>query len=736
MGLKILMTTMSLDIGGAETHVVELSKRLKNLGCEVVVASNGGVYVAELEKSGIEHIKLPMHNKRPNSFIYSYTKLKKLIKERQFDVVHAHARIPAYICGLLQKKLGFRFVTTVHGTYEVTPMLKRISNWGDCSLAVSFDIKQYLIDNYGIPSDNITSTVNGIDMERFSKKSIPAIFDELRLKADSFKIVHVSRMDKEVSSVAHRLISVTEKLINDGINAELIVVGTGTDFEALQKKADRLNNKANGTVVHMCGGRTDVDRILSCADVFVGVSRAALEAMSEEIPTVLAGAQGYGGIFTKDLLELSLNTNFCFRGEALPEEDKLYNDIYSLMNTSKEYKSELGKYGRDTVGKYYSIERMGKDALAVYSKLTPYKPYKYGEVILSGYYGFGNMGDDSLLQAIVASLRRRNPDIKITVLSKKPKETAKRYSVKSIQRFDILKIIKHMKHAKLLVNGGGSLLQNSTSTRSLLYYIYIMKTAKRHGLKIMLYASGIGPLFGEKNKERVRKILNDVDIITLREKESYDSVLALGVKPKRMEVTLDPAFTIEASDESWVEYICEKNGTDIKSKGFAVSMRTWSGADADYEDKILEAVLKIKKEFGLMPIFVSMQKEKDMAICQRLAEKADGKVLAARSASELCTVLSKMQFVIAMRLHMLVYAASVGTPIIGLSYDPKIEAMMLSFKLPYYIDIRKFESKDIFDMTCKVYNNREAIRDMLKSELEEKKKLSDKDVEYVMELLK
>jgi len=729
------MATMSLDIGGAETHIVELSKKLSSMGCDITVASNGGVYVKELEKHGIKHVSVPMHNKRPGSILRSFSRLKKLIKKEKFDIVHAHARIPAYICGLLQKELKFRFVTTVHGTYEVTPLLKRISNWGDLTLAVSYDIKQYAIDSYAIPSDNITATVNGIDMERFSKKHIEGKADELELERNSFKIVHVSRMDKEVSIVAHQLIALAKPLEDAGVNGQIIIVGGGTDMENLKAEAQAVNLRMGREAVILCGARTDIDEILSVADVFVGVSRAALEAMSCEIPTVLAGAQGCGGVFCKDALKLSLNTNFCFRGEALPKEPQLLCDILSVYGMSKEERETLGAYGRSIASEYYSVERMANDAMSVYKKLSPYRYYKYGDVILSGYYGFGNMGDDSLLQSIIAELKKKDPEIKITVLSRKPKETEKIYGVKSIQRFDILKISRHMKHAKLLLNGGGSLLQNSTSTRSLIYYIHIMKMAKRRGLKLMLYASGIGPLYGEKNKERVKRVLDQADVITLREKESYDEILALGSKPKKVEVTLDPAFSIEPADPKWAEYLYEKNGLDIKTGAFAVSLRSWQAADALYEEKIAEAVNVLKEKYELLPIFISMQKEKDLAVCQRLAEVCGGRVIEGFSAAELCALLSQMRFVIGMRLHLLIYAASVGTPMVGLAYDPKIEAMLASFDIPYMVDIREFESSEIVSFASESYEKREEIREKLLETVREKRKLSEKDAEHVMSLL-
>ena len=94
--MKILMTTMSFDIGGAETHILELCRELSRRGHDVTVASKGGVFVAPLTESGIRHVTAPLHKKDPASMLRSWRTLDKLIREENFDVIHSHARIPEY----------------------------------------------------------------------------------------------------------------------------------------------------------------------------------------------------------------------------------------------------------------------------------------------------------------------------------------------------------------------------------------------------------------------------------------------------------------------------------------------------------------------------------------------------------------------------------------------------------------------------------------------------------------
>ena len=113
--MKILMATMGLDIGGAETHIVELAKELKAEGHDIVVASNGGVYVPEIVAAGIRHYQVPMHRRDAGCMLRSRKLLKEIIRTERPDVVHAHARIPAFLCGTLQRTMKFPFVTTAQG---------------------------------------------------------------------------------------------------------------------------------------------------------------------------------------------------------------------------------------------------------------------------------------------------------------------------------------------------------------------------------------------------------------------------------------------------------------------------------------------------------------------------------------------------------------------------------------------------------------------------------------------
>lgn len=365
--MNILLVTMGMDIGGAETHILELAKELKKRGNRVYVVSNGGKYVEELEQNDIEHIWAPLHNKKINNVVKSYKILKRTITDKKIDLVHSHTRISSFVCGMLFKKMHFPFVTSAHWTFKVTPFLKKMTNWGENVVAVSEDIKEYLIKNYGVDESNIFVTVNGIDTEKFSRDiDFSDIEKEFELKKDSRRIVYISRMDESRALVARQLIDISKELDKNIKNLEIVIVGGGDVFDELSQKCAEINKELNKKLLIMTGARTDINKFAASGEIFIGVSRSALEAMACEMPVIVAGNEGYIGVFDETKLAVGIETNFCCRGLEMPTEEMLKEDILILMNENN--KTKYGEYGRKIVQEYYSIKKMVDDCENAYNK--------------------------------------------------------------------------------------------------------------------------------------------------------------------------------------------------------------------------------------------------------------------------------------------------------------------------------------------------------------------------------
>ena len=368
--MKILFVTMALGIGGAETHIAELSRALSAAGHDVTVASAGGVFEKTLAEAGVRHVTLPLASKDPRAVIAAKRGLKKLISHGGFDVVHGHARIPNFILSRIRKKLPFRFATTAHGVYAVNALWRRITDWGERALAVSDDVKRYLVDEYGMPAENIAVTVNGVDADRFAPgEADSAALGELGLDPDRRRVVFVGRLDAGNDAAALALCAAAPQITAKHGDADIVVVGDGDDFAAVKEAADKANESARRRVVTLAGARSDVDRVLAGATAFVGIARCALEAMACAVPVVVAGNYGYLGVLDRQNADEARASNFTARGRELPTADDLARDVCALLEMTEAERGSLGELGRDIVLREYSVERMMNDYLALWEKM-------------------------------------------------------------------------------------------------------------------------------------------------------------------------------------------------------------------------------------------------------------------------------------------------------------------------------------------------------------------------------
>ncbi len=183
------------------------------------------------------------------------------------------------------------------------------------------------------------------------------------------------------------------------------------------------------------------------------------------------------------------------------------------------------------------------------------------KIFIFGYYGFQNTGDEAILQAIIDQVRTNIPHAKLTVLSYKASETMRKHKVKAISRNKYVDIIKAIKESDIIISGGGSILQDATSMRSLIYYLAIIYLAKKLGKTTMFYGNGFGPITKPFNRKLAKYIVNKVDIITVRDFQSKEEIISLGIE-KDITVTADVTFSVDLPTVGIAETIYKKEKID------------------------------------------------------------------------------------------------------------------------------------------------------------------------------
>lgn len=360
------------------------------------------------------------------------------------------------------------------------------------------------------------------------------------------------------------------------------------------------------------------------------------------------------------------------------------------------------------------------------------------DILISGYYGFKNSGDDALLLAIIRDLQEKKPGIKISVLSKSPQETAALYGVKAVNRLNPFSVIRNIIKTKMLVSGGGTLIQDRTSTKSLMYYLCIIKCAHLFGKKVMLYANGIGPLINEKNRKITAEVLNKADVITLRDKESERELKNLGVNKPKIIVTADPAFDLICGGNESGAKILEKYGMEKNDKTACISIRSRSGLGEEFFSAVAGCADYLSEKYGYKIVFLPMQRAKDLKICEHTSELMKNKsvcITERLSVEEVLLVMSHMKLCVGMRLHSLIYSASFAIPIIGLVYDPKVAGFMDYIGQHFYADAEHVTAEELTRLVDACEQTRDETRKELAERLDELKKKAKYNAECAIELL-
>lgn len=329
-------------------------------------------------------------------------------------------------------------------------------------------------------------------------------------------------------------------------------------------------------------------------------------------------------------------------------------------------------------------------------------------IVLSGYYGFDNVGDEAILYSIIKAFRKLQPNINITVLSNNPEQTAKTYNVQSINRWSFKDVSAVLKEADGLVSGGGSLLQDKTGLKSIPYYTGIMRIAKNHKTPVFIYAQGMGPIDRWISKLLVKNSLNKVDEITIRDEASKQLLENIGVK-KPMKIVPDPVIGLSGNDfkSSWL------NTQSFKDKPFvSVSVRDWPSA-VPFMEKIAQS-LDLLAQNGQTIVFIPMHGHHDEKASQSVAQLMKEKSIIAPgelSIEEKIAVIGQSHLLIGMRLHSLIFASIQYTPFIGISYDPKIDAFAEIFNQPIIGHVEKddWTGQQLYELSKNILNNHAAI---------------------------
>ena len=323
-------------------------------------------------------------------------------------------------------------------------------------------------------------------------------------------------------------------------------------------------------------------------------------------------------------------------------------------------------------------------------------------VLISGYYGFNNTGDEAMIETMGMLLAKK--DCSLTVLSSNPEKTKELYNVHAYDRYKIKEIIKAIKGADLIISGGGTLFQDITSKKSIWYYLGIVKIAQLLRKKVVVAYQGMGPIDTKFYRRMTKHILNKKSVlfVGMRDKQAMEYAKKIGIKEKKIVFSSDMIFMMKPPAPERVDKIIKDNVLNLKEdqKLIGFSVREWK--DKDRTDQLAEACDLIVERYNARIVFFPFHKPKDAEISKIIMHKMKHEDMCTLMPnrylpSEILGAMGRMNVNIGVRLHSLIFSSVSNVPTIGISYDPKIDGFLDMIDSNAVCTYDEIDSKKIAD---------------------------------------
>lgn len=373
----ILQVLPELKSGGVERGTVEIVRCLNDNNFEPLVASAGGHMISQIASAGGKHLTLPLKSKNPFVIMRNASRLAKIIKEYDVDIIHARSRAPAWSAYLAAKKTGCHYITTFHGVYSLGGYFKKLYNSsmvkGEKIIAISEFIKQHIIDNYGVDKKNITVIHRGVDLAQFDRAKLPE--NRIVQKATKLQI----ELDRPIILLPGRITRwkghefLLESLTNIPKDSYICLFVGDTEkhshyVKSLQDKIIELELDNNIRIINNVG---DMPALYSLADIVISASvrpeafgRVAAEAQAMERLVI---ATNHGG--ARETI-IDGKTGYLVEPGDVEGMEKT---IRKLLKLTDRQRKTVTNRAKKHIQENFSLEKMTSQTLKLYKSVIKYK---------------------------------------------------------------------------------------------------------------------------------------------------------------------------------------------------------------------------------------------------------------------------------------------------------------------------------------------------------------------------
>ena len=485
--MKVIHLISGGDTGGAKTHVHSLLQNLSRSVTVTLVCFRGGPFAEEAAALGIDTRVFA------GGFFHALREVRALIAAEGCDIIHCHGSRANLAGALLRMSTRKPVVSTVHSDYRLDYLGRPAAalTYGKLNVFALRHIKYHigvsdamraLLISRGFPRATTFAIYNGLDFSRSVPQPDRAAF-YARVGANvgpgDVVVGAAARLDpvKDLSTLV-RGFALAKKSVP---GLKLIIAGEGAERPVLESLARELGVEDSITLAGWLDdmdeyyGSLDINALSSISETF---PYAITEGAAHRLPTV---SSRVGGI--PRLIEDGV-TGYLFE----PGDWQALGERLARLASDAALRKAMGEAIFERAARDFSMEATCREQRAVYEEILS-REANGGRagVLICGAYGMGNAGDEAILDAITAEMRSIDPLMPITVLSRDPEGAEARLDVDAIHTFNVPGFLRAMRRRRLYINGGGSLIQDVTSRRSLWFYLFTLRAARRCGCRVMMY---------------------------------------------------------------------------------------------------------------------------------------------------------------------------------------------------------------------------------------------------------
>lgn len=384
-------------------------------------------------------------------------------------------------------------------------------------------------------------------------------------------------------------------------------------------------------------------------------------------------------------------------------------------------------------------------------------------IIISGWYGNKNLGDEAQLSSMVSMIYRVLPNAEITVFSDNPEATISEHHVNSVYRRKLNRLWELFK-ADLFILGGGTLLYDAGKSANPIGWLNDVIMSKLMGTPVMYFNGGVGLIYNRLSKYYMKRVCNAMGLITVRDELSKRYLTLVGIT-KPIYVGADSVFAL--TEQSIAEAKKYEKHTITEKPQVGVNVRPWlykiedippknralcgnfGGSSSDFVNfrkNLAGTIDYLKQEKGatvtFFPIsFWKAKDEHDVELSEEIAQLLsdwDGVTVIRDECTYLKMINQIKQFdlVIGMRLHALIFAAMLNIPMLAISYDPKVDAFMkLIGQEEYLVSINEVTKEVLRKKINLLWEHREVVAKQLEKRVPEIASKSESSAELMVALL-